>query len=445
MRIYKKELRRLEKVEFFIKNKFPYLGLNKTFQITRLLYEISKKENILPESIIDNKNLKRFKDIKEYLVKKRYPYACAHDRAVEPYLPKIEIKDKFCFIPSPKKRFYPKKIFIETAVAGSYLTEKLIKNFPKAEFFKIKSLKKHFQNKKRFTIEDYNKRREILFIVKENHDFFKKCPCTKSALKCGYHIFNLGFGCIFECSYCYLQEYSNTPGIILPVNMDKFFDSFNRYKKSGMRIGTGEFSDSLMLDNITEYSISLIEFFKNHKNITFEFKTKSNNIENLLRVNHEGNIVVSWSLNPKKIIDENEFYTSSLSERLKAASKCVEAGYKIGIHFDPVFYFKTWEKEYKNLIEILFSKIKPKYIAWISIGTFRFKPELKQVIENRFPNTKILNQELLPGYDCKLRYHHNIRYKIYKCLIEQISKHSKKVPVYLCMEDKEMWENLNKR
>ena len=210
-----------------------------------------------------------------------------------------------------------------------------------------------------------------------------------------------------------------------------------------MRIGTGEFSDSLMLDHITGYSLSIIDFFNHHKDVTFEFKTKSSNIDNFLKMKHSGNIVVSWSLNPQKIIDDNEFFTASLSERIISAEKCSKAGYRLGFHFDPVIYFKAWEKEYAGVIDLLFSKIKPQDIAWISIGTFRFKPELKPIIENRFPDNKILDGELLLGYDNKLRYPYGLSHEIYRFLLDTFKKHSKKLHVYLCMEEFKMWEDLN--
>ncbi len=209
-----------------------------------------------------------------------------------------------------------------------------------------------------------------------------------------------------------------------------------------MRIGTGEFSDSLMLDHITEYSLSIIEFFDEHKSTLFEFKTKSSNIDNLLKAKHSGNIVTSWSLNPQKIIDKNEFLTAGLNERLVSARKCADAGYKVGFHFDPVIYFKEWEREYADVIDLLFSKIRPLDIAWISIGTFRFKPKLKLIIENRFPDNDILDEELLLGYDNKLRYPYKLRYNIYRFLLDTLKKHSKKLRIYLCMEEASIWEKL---
>nr|MBU1328093.1 hypothetical protein [Candidatus Omnitrophota bacterium] len=424
-----------------IVSKFPDFGINKKQEILRLLYEISKREKISSERILNSLDYNNFKTIKKELLKRRFPYSFAHNKEIKPYLPKFELYPGRSF-DVKKSKFNPKKILIEKSLTSNYLKDRFKAFFPKAKFIEIASLENFILENKKSGETNYNKRRDIVFITNEKYDFFKKCPCTKDAIGCGYNIFNLGFGCIFDCTYCYLQEYSNIPGLIFPANIERFFEKFKYYKKSKMRIGTGEFSDSLMLDHITEYSLSIIEFFDEHKDTLFEFKTKSSNIDNLLKAKHSGNIVTSWSLNPQKIIDKNEFLTASLNERLVSARKCVDAGYKVGFHFDPVIYFKEWEREYADVIDLLFSKIKPLDIAWISIGTFRFKPELKPIIENRFPNNNILDEELLLGYDNKLRYPYKLRYDIYKFLLNTFKKHYKNLPVYLCMEEISMWQAL---
>lgn len=436
------EFERLKKTKHLISSRLPGLGINKRQEIIRLLYEISKREDIQPARVFPATYPKQFSQFKQYLLKRRLPRAYLHNEISKPYLPKLELDPA----DSPnlrKRKFYPNQIIIEKSVQSSFLARQFRKAFPRTVFKEIESLKGYLQKTRKFTIADYNNRRDIVFIIKERYDFFKPCPCTQGATGCGYHIFNLGLGCIFECTYCYLQEYVNSPGIILPANIDLFFNAFTAYKRPGMRIGTGEFSDSLMLDHITEYSRSLIDFFSRHTEVTFEFKTKSNRTVNLLKARHNGNIVVSWSLNPQRIIDENEFLTTSLKERLDAAARCVEAGYRVGFHFDPVFCFSGWEREYGRVLELVFNKIKTRHIAWLSLGTLRFKPPLKKIIEARFPQNKILDEELLLGYDNKLRYTYNLRYNIYKSLLRMMRQHAKHLPVYLCMEEKSMWRALN--
>lgn len=440
----------LKNARLAVAKSFPCFGVNKRQEITRLLFEIAKRDNIPPGKILKDAEASGFSVLKKRLLERRFPCAAENGSAFTAYLPQVKLNPKNAFSPE-ESAFYPQNIFVEKAASNSRLFKRLKEKYPQADAKEINTIKDYLaQERQAAKISSYNARRKNIFVTAEQYDFFKKCPCTKGALACGYHIFNLGFGCIFDCAYCYLQEYANTPGIILAANLDTFFAQFRRYKRKGMRLGSGEFSDSLMLDNVTEYSLLLIDFFKYHPDVTFEFKTKSANIANLLKAPHAGNIVASWSLNPQKIIDENEFFTASLPSRIKAMAQCAESGYKIGIHFDPVIYFEGlpdfglagWQEEYQKLITMLFAKIRPRHIAWISLGTFRFKPELKTIIEQRFCENKILNEELLIGYDGKLRYPYKIRYAIYDYILRQIARHKKNLPVYLCMEELSMRKDL---
>lgn len=441
MRVYKDESDRLKAARHSVRSRFPDFGINKAQELERLLYEISKRDNSRPEDILPGDG-NSYDKVKAHLLGRRYRRSFLSEKGLRPYLPKLELsKSDVC--DRSDKKFYPKNVFIEKAAGGTYLEKRFRDFFPLSRFQEIASLKKYLSGYRDHVIQSYNKRRDTVFITKERYDLFKKCPpLTKNALCCGYHIFNLGFGCIFDCSYCFLQEYTNSPGLILPANIDDFFKSFASYKRCGMRMGTGEFTDSLALDAITEYSLPIIDFFRKHPSITFEFKTKSTEIGNILKAGHSSNIVISWSVNPESIVKENELHAPAMGKRLEAAKKCVAAGYRIGFHFDPVIYSKGWEKEYELLIDSIFAAIKPRDIAWISIGTFRFAPRLKQVIERRFPENKILDEELIFGYDNKLRYPKTLRLSIYRHIIKSIRMHSGNVKIYLCMEELPIWKAL---
>lgn len=421
----------------FVNRHFKRFGINKKRELTRLLFEISKKEDIPYRKVLsvlpigqDNYRL-----IKAQLLKRRFPYSFSQDNHIRPYLPKLEVKPvNRAKIKQGGLKFRPKNVYVEEEVYKCHMAGRIRHLFPGSNFTRIGSLKSYVKKKGPSGINDYNNRCDNVFIVKERFDFFKKCPCTRPAYSCGYHVFNLGFGCPYECVYCYLQEYTNCPGIVLPANIESFFSVFSEYKKKGMRIGTGEFTDSLALDDITQYSSALIDFFSKNPEIIFEFKTKSSNISNLLKLRHKGNIVISWSLNPPDIIKENEFYTATLEERLGSAVACVKAGYRIGFHFDPMISYKGWEKGYSGVVNRLFDEISTNNIAWISIGSLRFNPHLKVIIENRFPENRILDEELLLGFDDKLRYADNCRFTMYKNMLYWIRKRARGVKTYLCME-----------
>jgi len=434
---YTKESNRLARIRRAVKSRAPHFGVNKQREIARLLYEISKREKTLPQKLISEAQFENYKVLKTILLARRFPEATRQKEALRPYLPDFSFS-QVSSVNLKRALFSPKKIFVEQGLEFSEIVRRLKKAFPAIPIEKIPSLKEYQGMRKGLSIGDYNRRSEKVFVVAQKDDYFKKCPCTAGAQGCGYHIFNCGFGCVFECTYCFLQQYTNTPGIVLPANLDAYFDALKHYQKSGMRCGTGEFSDSLALDSITGYSKSIIDFFKNIPEVTFEFKTKSTQIAHLLEESPRGNIVVSWSLNPQKMIDQNEFFTPALNERLKAAQECRRAGYRIGFHFDPLIYYPGWRKDYENVVSRIFDFLSPDCIAWISLGTFRCSPSLKPILEARFPSNSILDGELFLGNDNKLRYSFAARRDMYRHLLTTIRKFSKKIWVYLCMEDRAM-------
>lgn len=257
-------------------------GRNRKQELTRLVYEISKRDDIAPSVLLKQVNTNNhflnsrqaFNFLKDYFLQTRYPNTYLKKENSRFYLSKLSFDNRYVISKNHLSNFNPEQILIENDARDYHLTKLILKKFPKAKQVNINFLYDHIKSKK-FSltddlplqtnrIYDYNSRRKNLFLVKEKYDFLKPCPCTKGTLNCGYHILNLGFGCIYECSYCFLQSYTNVDGIILPVNIDDFLkrlDIFLEKKSKLLRIGTGEFSDSLSLDDLTGYAPILIDFF----------------------------------------------------------------------------------------------------------------------------------------------------------------------------------------
>jgi len=434
-----KEIVRLKEVQASVNEIFPHFGPNKKREIIRLLYEISKKENQDAKEILKQVSSIDYKAFKKILLKRRYPISY-NEKNWRFYLPDIQLKKEDIVKILPTNHYYPRRIFIGKNVGNASLVKSFVENFPEAELIEVDNFRDYMKGLYNDKIKSYNRRTENAFLVKEQFDYIKECPCSKGTVNCGYNIFNISFGCIYECSYCYLQEYSNIGGIIFSTNIEEFLYNLTKNVNGTIKIGSGEFTDSLMLDNITNYSTYIIEYLRKYPNIIFEFKTKSANISKLMEVSPSSNIVIAWSLNPEKIIKENEFYCASLEERINAAVSCVEKGYRVAFHFDPIFYYEGWQNDYASVLELVFNKIQPKDVAWISLGTFRFKKELKKIIERRFPSNKILDEELILDFDNKLRYPPRIRIEIYRFMVREIQKYSRKLYVYLCMENKSIWK-----
>ncbi len=424
------------------------LNCNQWREIKRLIHEITVRENITGLQVFDKikkipsldtaKGRDIFFALKKGLLALRFPLTAKQMPidARKVFLP--EIKEPLPQSSGLSIPFQPQKIYIEKEVRNSCLAERFKELFPEAEY---EELDAYYDYLKQHPFQLTQLKRPLVFIVKEKWDFVKPCPCTSGVMGCRYWIFNLGFGCPFDCSYCFLQQYSNIPGLILPANLDDFFERFDAiYKKltRPIRIGTGEFCDSLALDHVTGYSSKLIEYFRG-KDLYFELKTKSDCIGNVIDTAAGENIVLSWSLNPRPIASSEEKSAASPEKRLQAARAVQDKGYSLGFHFDPVIYSNRWEEEYAGLIEKLYAALKPPF-KWISLGTLRSQRELKNICEQRFPESKIFYGELFLGQDKKLRYPPFLRVAIYKKMLSLIRRHDSQTPVYLCMEPSEIWQ-----
>jgi spore photoproduct lyase len=147
-------------------------------------------------------------------------------------------------------------------------------------------------------------------------------------------------------------------------------------------------------------------------------------------------------MNPQRVIDSDEDGTASLEERLAAARRCQEAGYRLGFHFDPMIEYAGWEKEYAELIEQIFAAVDWRRIAWLSMGVLRTTPELKRTMRDRFPRSRLITGEQVLCPDGKLRYFQPLRVAMYRKMLHWIRRAAPTVKVYLCMESKEVWQQV---
>jgi len=286
--------------------------------------------------------------------------------------------------------------------------------------------------------------KRTLILARNSGQFMKDCPGAGAEICCNYYVINYALNCHLECTYCVLQAFLNNPALTIYTNID---DLMREVKGKAVaspehvfRIGTGETADSLALDDLTLYSPLLVPFFRSLPNAVLELKTKSAQVANLHGLDHGGHTIISWSLNPRTIIRGEELKTASLEERLDAARRCQEWGYRVGFHFDPLIYYEGWEQDYQGVVRDLFRAVDPAGVCWISLGCLRFTPHLKDIVRERFPRSRIPYGEFVPGNHGKLRYFRPIRDEMYAKMRSWIGEKAPQALVYLCMENRAVWE-----
>lgn len=266
-------------------------------------------------------------------------------------------------------------------------------------------------------------------------------------LCCRVHVLRSVHNCPFECSYCFLQNYLNDGATKIIDDTDTLMQEvkkkISKEPERLFRIGTWELGDSLALEKETGQAAKLIREFSGLQNAVLELKTKSDCVDSILDLAHNRRTVISWSLNPDSVIRAEEHKTANLKKRLDAMQKVFKAGYLIGLHFDPMIFHEEWEDAYSLLAEQVFKAISPESVAWISLGSLRFNPEMRKKIENNYPDSRLTCAEMILGDDAKVRYVKPLRVSMYTHLYHELKKYiSDENLVYLCMERWDVWDKV---
>jgi spore photoproduct lyase len=338
-----------------------------------------------------------------------------------------------------------KLVIYDKNESGNRITTRVIKE---AENRSKKILSFSSDEELGLIIDDSRKKyssKEVLILKKFMGRKFQKCPGSPGVICCNYYLLNTCFNCLYDCTYCFLNSYLNSYGIVQFINLDELVPAivdFTDKTDKIVRIGTGEFTDSLMFDEITGISRELIINTACIKNLFLEFKTKSANVDHILDIKDKGNAVLAWSLNTEKNISDYEAGASSLEERLEAAYKAQQSGYYIAFHFDPIIKYENYLDDYLKIVDRVFKKFNPEKLVWISLGCFRYSSGFKDIIKHQYPFEKLTVQEMFPGIDGKYRYLKQERTQVFKAMSNRIKLYSSRPFVYMCMEGEEMWQDI---
>lgn len=250
------------------------------------------------------------------------------------------------------------------------------------------------------------------------------------------------YGCPYNCSWCYLQGTlrllkTKTKPIVkdykkIQLHVNTFLDRWRHTKEI---LNTGELADSLMWENVgdpfSKFIISLFEKQNKHKVL---FLTKSTNIKNLLTVNPNSQVIVSFSLNANKVAEKWEKGTPSIKDRIDAARKVSQAGYETRIRIDPMVPVNDWYTHYTDLIDEVFSEFIPERIT---LGSLR---GLQTTINEASDKSWVKYLSETSTWGKRMAFH--LRYVMYSRIIDYLRKKYNYTYISLCKETLAMWEEL---
>jgi len=173
---------------------------------------------------------------------------------------------------------------------------------------------------------------------------------------------SFGYGCLYNCSYCYMKRHKpqgldiakNTMNILTEINNHCMFAEVDKPNQTHNSYTTYDIScneDFALHAKYHEWE-TIFDFFKNHPVAMGSFATKYVNVD-LINYNPEGKIRIRFSLMPQNISDELEPNTSKIIDRIKAIDAFIDAGYEVHINFSPVVVYDNWLKDYEYLFQMV--------------------------------------------------------------------------------------------
>jgi spore photoproduct lyase len=323
------------------------------------------------------------------------------------------------------------RLYVERSLAGSSHLERALRRLGGLEPVFV-------PGKEGIPAEHCNPR--TLFLCGPRGRTVTRCPGSTGQLCCNYQTVDLYLGCALGCAYCILRAYLNFTPLTVYLDPGPTVERLVRLARADpvrpVRAGTGEVGDSLLLDPLFGLSEVLIRALAPYPNVRLELKTKTANVDHLLGIEDKGGAVIGFSLNPPELIRTYEAGTSLLPERLEAARRAEQAGFRVSFHFDPIIAGPRAEEEYRAVARGL-SGFPQGSVAWISLGTFRYPPELRERVGSR----ELLYEEFVPCPDGKRRYPQALRSRLYRALAEELRRVTD-APIYLCMESPAVWRNV---
>ena len=192
-------------------------------------------------------------------------------------------------------------------------------------------------------------------------------------------------GCRFGCTYCYLlaMPHGRRP-LRLYVATDDLLKSIDhklKERSAGERtlFCTGELADSLAELDIYPVAAVLTEFFAHRTDARLELRTKSENVDRLLPLDHKGNTTVAFSIAPQENITEYEPGTASLSQRIQSARKCQLAEYPVAFKFEPLILTPNWRELYQETFRFIAANVDVTRIEHVSVGCLRWSKGLSEM------------------------------------------------------------------
>jgi len=288
-------------------------------------------------------------------------------------------------------------IYIEHDIASHPRAQRLLNRYPDARHVPIERFGDVFNAPaQNFRTQKQN---PALILAKKHGRRVLPTPPDYHIGGAHNYYFSHMLNCVYDCRYCFLQGMYRSGNYVVFVNYEDFIDDVfaqaDQHDEPSWYF-SGYDCDSLALEPLTGFIDYCLDRFAEKPNAWLELRTKSTQIRSLLSKPAIDNCVVAYSLSPEPVVKAEEHRTPSLAKRIGALKSLQDAGWRIGLRFDPLLCADNFETLYESLINEVFNTLDIDAIHSVSLGPFRLpKPFFKKMVK-LYPDSKLLAADLQP-------------------------------------------------
>lgn len=305
---------------------------------------------------------------------------------------------------------YKKIVYIEKSVAEHKVTKQILEKLQNPGCIYIDNYKDILnQNAASWRLQ--KQVQKIILAERKDNFYYKGSEVTPAFGYENFYYNTLAINCVYDCDYCYLQGMFTTPHLVLFVNNNDYLQATSALIKKlqqPLYMALSYDTDLLAIENIYPYCAEWVNYVAAEKNITIEIRTKSVNVNALMKLIPNERVILAWTLSPQEVINFHEPLTPPENSRIKAIAKALQHGWRVRICIDPILHIPNWKAAYDALIKNLNEHVSMQQIDSFSLGVFRMNTDFLKRIKQQRNDTAVLlsnfeKQEDIATYNAKIK------------------------------------------
>jgi spore photoproduct lyase len=261
-----------------------------------------------------------------------------------------------------------------------------------------------------------------------------------------WHFSPYGF-CPYGCHYCYLAGTSGvrfSPTVKIFLNLPEILAEIDA---TAHRLGRptafylGKLQDGLALDPLTGYTRTMFPFFARHRLARLTLLTKSAGVSDLCDLEHGGNCILSWSINPPEVVRKFEQNTPVVEDRIAAMIQCSRAQYPVRAVLMPIIPVPDWQDIYRRFLHDLLRRVT---LSRITLGCICSYPQALWLTERKLGPDNAISAAVARSCDKdgdgRIRFPVPLREEVYRTLVATIREAAPGLEIGLCLEEPHIYK-----